>query len=235
MQITILKNKVTFSIMYILTIWLSMLYGGNQSIIDNELKSNILLYFSPTKTTKNSLEKQSLLSVLYLGYLYELELSSHFGGQLLLKDSSIQNKYYIVVSDEVEFALDHNGCIKGYKIQPDNIKNAKMYVMHLIITANAKNDMTYNWEIEEIAIPERSLPDNTIIIYSSPDTISFASFNKKFDKAYPNVSQENPSSVIILPPASFDINTLFADSLKNKSAQINTIAGHKKIISSYCN
>ncbi len=103
-----------------------------------------------------------------------------------------------------------------------------MYVMHLIITTNEKNDMTYNWTIEEIAIPERSLPDNTIIIYSDPEDISFSSFNKKFDKAYPNSTSEK-SSIIILPPASFDIDNLCAHAIKNNNSSIHITPGHKKV------
>lgn len=236
MQIFKLKNKVTSSIFSILLIiCTSFLYGKAEPMIENEFKSSILLYFTPKNILKKTTEKKCPLQVLYLGNLYEVDLSSHFGGQLILKDSNIQNKYYVLVSDKVDFALDHNYCIKGYKIHPNNIKNAKMYVMHLIITANEKNDMTYNWQIEEIAIPERSLPDNTIIIYSSPEDIVFNSFNKKFDKAYPNIANNNFSSIIILPPASFDINNLFSHSVKNNSSQINTINGHKKIIPSHVN
>jgi len=236
MNITKLKNKVTSSILSLLLIaHISFLYTKTESIIENEFKSSILLYFTPQNILKKTIETKCPLQVLYLGNLYEVDLSSHFGGQLILKDSNIQNKYYVLVSDRIDFALDHNYCIKGYKIHPDNIKNAKMYVMHLIISANEKNDMTYNWQIEEIAIPERSLPDNTIIIYSSPEDISFNSFNKKFNKAYPNITNDNCPSIIILPPASFDINNLFSHSLKNNSSQINTINGHKKIIPSHLN
>lgn len=227
MQIIILKNKVTFLLFSLLIISLLSLSGKQESILDDPFKSNILLYFSPKEIITKEEETYSL-RVLYLGNLYEVFISSHFGGQVILKDWNIQNKYYVVVSDQIDLLLDNNSCIKGYRIHPDNIKNAKMYVMYLIVTTNEKNDMTYNWNIEEITIPERSLPDNTIIIYSNPSDISFNAFNKKFDKAYPNITNQ-ASSVLILPQASFDSNNLLAHSLKNNTSTINTMVGHKKI------
>ncbi len=230
MQIIILKNKIALFIFQFFTIFICCLSGLNESFINDQFKSNILLYFSPKEIVKKKNEETFSINILYLGNLYEAYLSSHFGGQLMLKDLEIQNKYYIVVSDQVEFLLDNNSCIKGYKIQPQNIENAKMYVMYLIITTNEKNSMTYNWNIEEINIPERSLPDNAIIINSDPKYISFNAFDEKFNKTYPNSNQNSFS--IILPQVSFDIENLYKDSIKNYRSTLNTNAGHKKILQS---
>ena len=152
---------------------------SSDELIGNEFKSSILLYFTPQKTEKN--QANCHLKVVYLGNEYETTISSHFGGQIRLHDFNLSNKYYVVVSPEVSPLLDNNSCIKGYKINSENIHSSKMYVMNLIITTNSKSEMTYNWNIEEIAVPTRSLPENTIIIYAEPESISFASFNKKFD------------------------------------------------------
>lgn len=230
MKIIILKNKVTFVMLRVLFVSLFPLCVLSESLIDDQFKSNMLLCFSPKNIIKKS-EEIYQLNVAYLGNIYECNISSHFGGQLILKDWNIQNKYYVVVSDQVDLLLDNNSCIKGYKVNPDNINNAKMYAMYLIVTVNEKNTMTYNWNIEEMPIPQRSLPDNTIIIYCHPSDISFTAFDKKFDKTYPNITNEN-SSMIILPQASYDSQNLFIHSLKNNCLEVNTVAGHKKITQS---
>jgi hypothetical protein len=227
-KIILLKKNFIFLLSF-LSINLIFSYEELNDIECNEKlgESSVFLYFkSDTINQKN--ESQAIVPVSYLGNFYEVALSSHFGGQVCLQEYSIQNKYYIVVSNHIEYLLDNNSCIRGYRVDPDNRADSKMYVMYLQITANEKNDMSYNWKIEELEIPERSLPENVIIIYSDPKNISFNSFDGKFNRAYPNINNRN-SSLIILPQASFSNNLFLNKSLSNETALINTVPGHKKI------
>jgi hypothetical protein len=192
----------------------------------SSFSSQILLYFSPIEVPKK--EEIFNFNIFYLGNLYQTDISSHFGGQFILQEREIQNKYYILVSNQLELLFDHNNSIKGYKVDLAHVNNAKMYVMYLIISTNEKNNMSYNWKIEEMAVP-KNLPDHTIIVYSNPENISFKAFDKKFDRAYPSSSQR---AMIVLPQISFDPKGLLDEKLHDDLSIVNSSMGHIKITQS---
>jgi hypothetical protein len=232
LRIILLNNKVMIFLVLICHLTLSNMI--NEMHLDTLYSSHTLLYFSPSEILKQN-EEHFFVNVFYLGNLYQVNISTHFGGQFILRDKEIQNKYYILVSNELELLFDSNDTIKGYKVNSKNIKNAKMYAFYLVISTNDKNDMSYNWRIEEMDIPEKILPNNTIIIYSNPEYINFKEFNKKFDRLYPSKKTEFECSTLILPQILFNPKELLNNAIENNIAIVDNAIGHIKINQSNIN
>lgn len=192
----------------------------------NTPKSKLILYF---QAKKSSLEKKInsdetvFLDIHFLGNGYNIEISKYFGGECILDNCELNNKYYILISRDIESITKQS--IRGYKVT--NSEKSKMYILNLTV-GNNKGDLTYNWNIEEIPIPTRALPDTTIMIYADPESVNFTGFDKNFNHIYPNKSiTEVP--IVILPLCILDIEKITSDQTKNQLSTINTKLGHTTI------
>ncbi len=191
-------------------ILLFIYFSFAQAYTGDDQQSSKLLLSCKIKNEKRKTKKKKevFLKICHLGIEYTMPIHEHFGGQCLLQNTEIETKYYILVSRNIE-ALKRKS-IYGHKVHKE--ENSKLYVFTLI-TANKEGDLTYNWEIDEMNIPKRQLPEKTIIIYADPSTITFEKFENSFNSRYP--SKESKSPLIILPSCCIEIDTFEEDEYKN--------------------
>lgn len=192
--------------------------------IEKTTGSKLLLYFKPIKEenekTKVHKNEDSCLDIYYLGNAYKVDISNHFGGKCMLTNTELETKYYVLISRNIEPLKRQS--ISGYKVCND--KDSQMYALNLSIKTT-NGDLTYNWEIEEIDIPERALPDKTIMIYADPKAIQFSSFDTHFNHIYPDKSLI-ATPILILPLCIVNTTKIRAEEHKNEFSSIHIKLGH---------
>ena len=194
---------------------------------ESEQKSKLILYFkSDASTQNNKTEKKTYITICYLGVEYTVPIDDKFGGQCILENSNLETEYYVLISRNIESLKRQT--VYGHKVF--DRENSKMYLFNLLIN-NTKGDMSYNWEISEVNIPKRQLPEKTIIIYGDPSSITFNKFDLDFNQPYPSSLISTP--FIILPLCTLNINSIFSDSHKNHLSSLDIkqshISSHLKI------
>jgi hypothetical protein len=189
----------------------------------------MMLSFSP-KNSKKQMKYQELdeLAVLYKGACYQVPISSKLGAQLIFKDTLLESKYYIMICESLHLKIDNKGRVKGYYLDEKEMNCAKLYAINMNILNNQKNEMTYNWNIEEIIINSHLIPENTIIIYGNPHNLSLKNFDTSFNKPYPG-AHDNQSAMLIFPTLSFDAFYFQEDLIKNANASVETKSDHSLI------
>lgn len=197
---------------------------------DNTNKIKLALYGYCDFTDKKKIKEydEITIPILHQGNLYHFNMSPYFGGYINLTTEDDNNSYYIVISEKINFSFDNKSLIKGYQIysnkNTDKEYQAKMYSIKLEISLNNKNDITYNWNIQEIPLKTTNIPENAIIIYSNPEHISLESFDETFDTTYPSAEKK----FIILPQLKIHEDA-FKKNLNYNSLSIDAGYNHLKI------
>jgi hypothetical protein len=182
--------------------------------------SKLLLSFNTGSNSEiTKCEKELFVKVYYLGLEYIIPIDKHFGGQCILENTELETKYYVLVSRNIQSLKRQS--IYGHKVH--NQENSKLYLFNLL-TNNKKGDLTYNWEINEITIPKRQLPEKTIIIYANPDTVEFKQFDKQFNHPYPSKQSRFP--LLMLPPCRIHVNNFLEDEYKNHICSLELKQNH---------
>lgn len=213
----IMKNKF---------MWYFFLYFFYVIINTYSLPVYIMFPFSSEQDKKK--EEVDRFIVLYKGMEYQVPVSSQFGGQVIFKDENLATQYYIIISEKLDLNLDHKGNVRGYLLDEKYQKSSKMYSITMNIFNNSKNEMTYKWDIEEIQILSKYIPENTIIVYGDPAYLSLENFDSNFNKPYPCI-QEEKSGILILPTLSFKVGSFRDELIKNANASIETKSGHSMV------
>lgn len=218
MKIINKKNRFFFS--YFVILFLFVFQMRNFEAV------YMMLSFTP-KNNKKDTKCQELdeLTILYKGVHYQAPISSKFGAQVIFKDTSLESKYYIMICQSLHLKIDNKGRVKGYYLDEKEMNFAKLYSINMNILNNQKNEITYNWNIEEVMINSHLIPENTIIIYGNPDNLSLKNFDASFNKPYPT-AHDNQSAMLIFPTLSFDAYYFKEDLIKNANASVETKSDH---------
>ena len=189
----------------------------------------MMLSFAPRNNKKQTKYQEfDELTVLYKGVYYQVPISSKLGAQVIFKDTLLESKYYIMICESLHLKIDNKGRVKGYYLDEKEMNVAKLYAINMNILNNQRNEMTYNWNIEEVMINSHLIPENTIIIYGNPHNLSLKNFDTSFNKPYPTV-HDNQSAMLIFPTLSFDALYFKEDLMKNANASVETKSDHSLI------
>jgi hypothetical protein len=216
------KLVVNYCLFKFFCLFFSFLYSFCSSEKETEVieKSKLLLSFNTRNSSeKTQCEKELFVKVYYLGVEYIISIDKHFGGQCILENTELETKYYVLVSRNIQSLKRQS--IYGHKVH--NKDNSKLYLFNLL-TDNKKGDLTYNWEINEITIPKRQLPEKTIIIYANPETVKFETFDNNFNHPYPSKQSRFP--FLMLPPCRIDVNSFLEDEYKNHICSLELKQNH---------
>jgi len=169
---------------------------------NSELKLHYAMLPVTVKNTNYQLA-HDIFSTSYQGVCYQTPLSSHFGGQVILKNEDFTTCYYLMIAEKVNLQMDSKGCIKGYTAM-DNAKNSsKLYYIEINLFNDVKNTMLYDWKITELQLKTgQMIPEKTIIIYANPENIILKNFSTTTKKVYPYM-EKNQVTTLILPTIEF--------------------------------
>lgn len=216
------KLVVNYCLFKFFYLFFSFFYSFCFSEKETEIaeKSKLLLSFNTRSSSeKTQCEKELFVKIYYLGVEYIVSIDKHFGGQCILENTELETKYYVLVSRNIQSLKRQS--IYGHKVH--NQENSKLYLFNLL-TDNKKGDLTYNWEISEITIPKRQLPEKTIIIYANSEAIEFEKFDNNFNHPYPSKQSRFP--LLMLPPCHIDVNSFLEDEYKNHICSLELKQNH---------
>lgn len=170
----------------------------------------------PISVKKNNCHiYDDIFSASYNGNCYQSSISSKLGGQIVLKNEEFTSSYYLMISEKITLQIDCNGCVKGYVVEQNAVKDSKLYLIDINLFNDKTNTTLYDWNITELPLQSgQMIPEKTILVYADPTEITIKNFPQNTRKSYPYMNK-NQVTTLVLP--TIELHTNYNEIIKSNN------------------